>query len=402
MSHSMPFGFSNWAGHMWQPESLVIAFVAACFVFMLSFVVAMAYRRYLRCGYGQAVGWAWLASALMYGCIMLPLVQGYDLGGGPLGALSLLARGLVFVFAVPFAVRQFRMWLFDIANERERRTGSAGFGAAFGFGNILCMIGIILCGWMGWWLSPIVLTTGVVGLVLAYPAVNTLGENIGLAEPPTPEAPTNLNEERERVMAMLEDGRITVEESKELLQALGQTIPSHRTMRPLMEQHRLSIIGAAVVLAAFFLPWFGINLGNEMNRMTRQWMPQSQRHAEQMDMLRSTVFDWAGMKLQTPTAYIHGGDIGRGMGWMVLAASILAAMAMFISLFPSVEPNVGKLISLSLLGVGSILVMYLLTTALRHIHIGIIAVAVGYAFQWIGLLRSGIKMPQSPPAPAVV
>lgn len=143
-----------------------------------------------------------------------------------------------------------------------------------------------------------------------------------------------------------------------------------------------------MVLVAFLLPWFSVNPGRELQRAA----------APMQQQIRQQTQSWGGasqmplpfMQMQTNTVYIAGGDIGRYIGWMILAMSITAAVMV---LLPRLAPSTAKLIAMIALGAGAVFVMYLLTSGIRHVHAGLIIVLVGYATQAIGLLRNGARLP---------
>jgi hypothetical protein len=80
----------------------------------------------------------------------------------------------------------------------------------------------------------------------------------------------------------------------------------------------LVLIGAAVVLVGFLMPWFAINMGQELGR-AMQGM-QLQFNAPQMQGMPQMNVPMQS-PIQTGTIYVSGGDVGKGIGWLVLALS---------------------------------------------------------------------------------
>jgi hypothetical protein len=68
------------------------------------------------------------------------------------------------------------------------------------------------------------------------------------------------------------------------------------------------LVGAGMVLLSFFLPWFSSNAGQEMGRLGGQMMDGLLQH------------------MQTPTLYIAGGEVGNGLGWIVLLLALGVAV----------------------------------------------------------------------------
>jgi hypothetical protein len=79
--------------------------------------------------------------------------------------------------------------------------------------------------------------------------------------------PTHLGREREKVLEMLESGKITVDESAELLHALGANPTTPEMPRaPMTRAGRLVLCGAGLVLVGFLLPWFSFSPAAELSR----------------------------------------------------------------------------------------------------------------------------------------
>ncbi len=94
----------------------------------------------------------------------------------------------------------------------------------------------------------------VVGLLLAYPVVNIVLKTWeSLRQTPETE---EVADERRRVLAMVEAGKISGEDGAELIGALRQ---SHVTASPtglsLSGNRRVTMLGSVLVVIGFCLPW---------------------------------------------------------------------------------------------------------------------------------------------------
>ena len=82
---------------------------------------------------------------------------------------------------------------------------------------------------------------------------------------------------------------------------------------------------------------------------------------------------------------ILGGDVPHGLGWIVLLLGIAVATLPYLaSNLDSQTQRKAKLIGL---GIGGLILMYLLTDNIRFVSIGFIMGLVGYALQFIGTIK---------------
>lgn len=207
----------------------VIAFLGIIFLLVL-FGTAQIYKRYLHIS-------TWAACLLSLVClalaVMVELMPWGAYGGmlsadtmtwgpivhrgGMLFPLLFLVRGAVFFFAVPLGVQLYRKWIMNRLTEEERIAGIDGVRAWLGVGNIICCVGFALFSWLAYGASFIEYLAISLLLVLAYPLINIFAH--GFTHPERP--PEDLSKAREKILQMLENGTINVQESKELLEALG-------------------------------------------------------------------------------------------------------------------------------------------------------------------------------------
>lgn len=199
------------------------------------------------------------------------------------------------------------------------------------------------------------------GLPLLSSLISRPKETATSPVPPSPQ--------RDRILRLLEEGKVSAAESVELLAALAQGETAADRSEPLTAPRRALIVGAAMVLVAFFLPWYVINLGEETRRLSQSMglvlpaqspFSQGQREAE---------------------VSISGGDLQHGLGWILLAAAALAAAA------PSVAPNVPlstrRGVMFLLLGAGTVICLHLMVSGWRWTSVGPWLALAGCAVQWL-------------------
>lgn len=315
--------------------------------------------------------------------------------------LSVIAAGLAFPLLVALVLRLWGRWIGDNMTAEERLPGAAGLRAWFSASNVTVGILLIVCAWWGHDISPM-LSGVIVGGVLAAQPLLGLGASAtdstpastqgpGLASVPRPPA-EDLSVEREKIVSMLEAGKLTPEESAELLQALGES--SRRSTpapTPLTSHQRLMLIGAAIVALGFFLPWFTINPGKEASRLMGQMkfsMPIPNSGDFSMDGSapgNGLQMSTGGMELNTGSISYSGGDIRRGLGWAALALALAAALLPYVA--PSIDPHAARTIRLLCLGLGAFIVLYILSQSIRFVGIGLIIALAGYALEIAGALR---------------
>ena len=248
--------------------------------------------------------------------------------------------------------------------------------AWLGVGNIICAVLIPISVWQVFGYSPIGFLALTFGALLACPLFNMASDS---AQPAAAAPAEDLSKEREKVLQLLEAGKISAADSAELLNALAHSAPPPAS-KPATEMHpqrKLVLIGAAVLLLGFFLPWFAVNPNAEANEMSAQF----QRNMNQM-MPGNAM---PNLSLPDTTLQIHAGDIPHGLGWWILAMGMIAAVLPFFA--TTLESSMQKKIILAALGVGAILLIYLLSDALRYVSFGILLVLAGYALEIAGTLK---------------
>jgi len=203
-----------------------------------------------------------------------------------------------------------------------------------------------------------------------------------LAHPPPPRAePEPVNSgEREKVLAMLDAGRITVTESAELLSALAASAPAPTAAGPATAfggPRRLLLAGAALVLVGFFLPWFSFNPGEQVQSMMSRMSPGG------------LIPNLPQVTMNTVSVQVEGGDIGHGLGLWILGLALGSAVLPFV--LPELAERSWRRLAGLALGAGGIMLVYLLHDAIHLVSVGLVVVFVGYGLEAAGVVQSGRK-----------
>jgi hypothetical protein len=359
-----------------------IAALGLIFVLFLLFFFIFYRRKFLGTTWGPLL---WLGAAIA--SILLSVVYIYDLRHDmnqrfyttPLlsnlfRALSVVARGAIVFVLVPFAIRLFNKWTGPLLTEAEKIPGSEGFRAWLGVRNVLLAVLISLCAWLGYGYSFWAMLVVTAGLVLAYPIITTIGRVAEPSMPPSP--PVDLTNERQRVLKLLEDGKITADECAELLNSLGET--ARPTAAPILPPatpvRKLLLIGGALVLVGFFLPWISINPDEELSRVQQQWSQN----------MPNTI---PTFQFSTRTMHFSGGEIGDHLGWLVLFLGVGAAALPYLS--TNIQFSTRRSITLVALGAGALILLYVLTSRFHNASIGLLVAMAGYVLEIISATKEG-------------
>jgi hypothetical protein len=229
-----------------------LLFVLPAFATLLTaaiLLVANPYGHYLRISRGKAAllsAAALLASVVAavsrdhqfhldnagFGFLQRDFAGGYsrwdkiltDLGLRDSGEFGSLALAFMLpLAAIPFLTKFYLTWIAGAVTEAEKAPGMEGIRAWLRGGNLFCGVLVSVSLWLGFGCSfwmPIALA---LMALLAFPVLN-----IAMTAPaPQTTAPEGdaLSPHRERVLKMLDEGKITAQESAELLNALGHSAP---------------------------------------------------------------------------------------------------------------------------------------------------------------------------------
>lgn len=299
-------------------------------------------------------------------------------GGKPQLVLSVAMAGLTAMLIVPLLIRMYRKWTGTLLTDRERLAGVEGVRAWLGGGNLVLAAMIALAGWVGLGYSFWAILALAVGLLLAYPVFNLIARP-DRPQPAAAQAPVDLSGQRERVLKLLEDGKITAEEGAELLNALAD---SARPSQPgphvtTTKGRKLALVGAAAVLVGFFLPWFSVNLGQEMSRLSAMQRPLSG-----LPSLNGSGAPQMPVEIRG-THSVSGGDVKNGLGWIVLLLAVAAAVMPYVA--AGVKPQLAWTLSLVGLAGGGVILLYLLTQGMRYVSVGLIVALAGYVLEFMGV-----------------
>jgi hypothetical protein len=201
-------------------------------------------------------------------------------------------------------------------------------------------------------------------------------------QPATAPPTEDLSNEREKVLQLLEAGKINAEESAELLNALGHTFaprPQPASETDLSPQRKIVLLGAGLLLLGFFLPWFAINPGVMMSDMAYQLLLNLGQ------MMPGMATPQINLSATTGTVQIHAGNLAHGLGWWILALGIGAAVLPFFA--TNLKAQMQQKVTLAALAIGAFLIIYLMSGALRYASIGVILALAGYALEIVGTLK---------------
>lgn len=280
--------------------------------------------------------------------------------------LKIFSIMLFFVLCGAFAVRLWGKWIGDRATPEEKQPGTMGLQAWFSFANLGVACGIVAAAWYGLDSNPVLIALVIAALLGAQPICR-----MEHATEENTDSPENLAAEREKIFHMLEAGKLTAEESSELLQALGASSRNRKPRVPMTGGQRLLVMGGAIVIVGFFLPWFSFNPGNEANRLMASIAPHGLPVPNQVSRM--------------PTVQISGGDVGKGMGWLILVMSAITAFLPYIP--ANLDRATIKTVRLAGIGMCAFFVLYLLSQNPRFVSIGLIMAALGTVLQGFGMYR---------------
>jgi hypothetical protein len=286
--------------------------------------------------------------------------------------------GVLFpLLALPFATRLYLKWIGGRLTEAEKLPGMDGVRAWLAVGNVICAVLLPICLSSIYDVSLFALLALTFGLLLAYPLLNMASQS---AQPAPAAQPEDLSHEREKVLQLLEAGKITADESAELLNALSHSAPEPaKPATGINPARKMVLLGAVLLLVGFFLPWFDIRLGEEMNEISSQ----TQQSINQQ-MPPNITFPFNIMRSDS-RVLLSGGDINHGLGWWILLLGIVAAVLPFFA--TNLDKQIQKKVMLACLGIGAVILIYLFTNNLKFASIGIVFGLAGYVLELIGTLQ---------------
>lgn len=298
---------------------------------------------------------------------------------------------LIYPLLAAFILRLWGRWIGGKATDDEREPGAAGIRAWFSASNVTVGVLLVICAHLGYSISPLFSAVILAAILAAYPALRmetpsgataAVG-SAGLASVPKPPA-EDLSAEREKILSMLEAGKLTPEESADLLQALGESSRAPSRQVPLTGHQRLMLIGAALVALGFFLPWFVISPTKETSRLLQQMQSSMRLSVDGLPQGTTGPFH-LDLTPSTGDVSVSGGDIWRGLGWATLALALTAALLPYVA--ATLDAQTARTIRLLCLSIGAFIIFYLLTQNLRFIGVGLVIAVAGYAIEITGAVR---------------
>jgi hypothetical protein len=154
--------------------------------------------------------------------------------------------------------------------------------------------------------------------------------------------------EREKILRMVEDGKIRPEEGSELLDAIGRST-ALRAQGKFSRLDMAMLVGAVLVILGFFLPWVYIRMGGASGYQAG--------------------YDW------------------RALGWTIFIIGVLSAVPVFVT--PKDFLYKISMLQIFLTLIGLALVISVLVRVGSHLGAGIIFCLVGFAIE---LFASGAKL----------
>lgn len=169
-----------------------------------------------------------------------------------INGVQLAAMGLAAVFVAGLAGKWWGKWIGGHLSDAERSPTARGGQAWLSTANLVCAAGAVLCVWVGWGTDAMEITLViVVGGLVAYPLMQTLQPASAPAAPAIPAAAPEvlpspvtatpstvtsraaathiagdvsvLDSQRDRVLRLLEEGKISAKECADLLAVLNQS-----------------------------------------------------------------------------------------------------------------------------------------------------------------------------------
>ncbi len=301
----------------------------------------------------------------------------------------MLASGYLLVPAVALlAAKLYTRWIGGQFTAEEKLPGADGVRAWLRGGNLVVAAMIPLFAWLGYgWSFPVVLIV-TLGTLLAYPLLN-FSHPAPAASPEAPKPP-GTSAERERILKMVEDGKITPADSATLLASLGSAPHAIAPGVAMTPARKLVCAGASLVVVGFFLPWHSFNAGDDLKDGLARAAPFMNEAAGQLGKMMpeaSGLLPGGAMpfSLNTPSVHEGGGAMPHGLGWIALVLAVAAAVLPLLT--PTMAKQTQHTLAFLALGAGAFAVIYLLTQDVRHAGAGMMLALAGYALEFAGTIR---------------
>jgi hypothetical protein len=386
-------------------EYLFLIFVS-CGVAAVAAMILL--RRYLHIG--REGGWL-LGVAIVLSAAGAGAYHGFQLYGvapDPFSARevpAILSASFLVICGASLVIKIHRAWMGIHITDAEKLPGIAGIRAWLSPTNVILALITSFCAWYGFGYPFLPIFALAALILLAYPIAHSMIQNTTPKQPS--EEKDNLASERERVLSMLDAGKITAEESAELLNALAATVqasgtPDSSAGFKIAPEQRMILVGAVIVLIGFFLPWFSIDPAKELERiagdLSKVAQPFGGSPGINSPSAPSLLFGQdgsnAGFPFKAATINIAGGDIAHGLGWLVLVLGAGVAILPYIA--TELERQTCRMIDFLALGGGVIILLYLLADNFRFVNAGIVLAIMGYMIEFVGVIRQAPRVHSLP------
>jgi hypothetical protein len=147
------------------------------------------------------------------------------------------------------------------------------------------------------------------------------------------------------------------------------------------------------VLIGFFLPWFRIDVAAEAQKLMGA-MQQSVAHALGADPSSfpmpnmNTTMKVNGVNVmpqQGGVLIVTGGDVGSGLGWMILVLALCAAAIPYVA--TGLRRDTRWKAMLAAVALALVIGIYLVTEMPRAVSIGVPVVLVGLVLEGVAVIR---------------
>lgn len=290
---------------------------------------------------------------------------------------------------IALLVKVYRAAVLDKATPEERVPGVPGVRAWLTPANMIAVILLAITSAEAFNWNYVVVALAGFCVLLAYPLIGSaLRPTASMSEPV--QAPP---QERQRVLALVEAGRITSQEGAELLNALAHSqAAGGEVPAAISNWRRIMLVGGGLLLVAFFLPWFAMNATQAFHDAMHDAMNEVQSAMPHVNGASPPIsFGSVPVPVTTTTTLVlRGGDMPDGLGWIALATGLLAALLPFGWNSGHADPRLMRNITFPLLGVGAVALLYLLSNsfnAVTNIQPGFALALVGYLLLSIGAIR---------------
>ncbi|MCL2640466.1 MAG: hypothetical protein FWD53_06455, partial [Phycisphaerales bacterium] len=306
--------------------------------------------------------------------------------------VQVLACTVAFMLGLGIVVKCFRAVVMGRMTEHERAVNMRGLRAWLSPMSVVSLVGFavgmsVAVGWSLWWvLMPLAMLT-------AYPLIRMALHDERAAE--KEEDAEDLTEERNRVLTLVETGKISGEDAAELIAALGQSRVAKESGK-MSVGRKVMLLGGLLVVVGLCLPWFKVdlNLGQAVHvgipSSVQGWAPRAQT---------LTVRKAPGTPREETWWYatVRAGDVRAELGWIIVGLGMVVATLPLVWAVDARSRRVHRGISVAAMGAGSVLLLYVVSGVMSAgqgvtMQAGMFLMMAGYAVVWVGVVREYLKV----------